>query len=73
MTNADRAKRSLAIFIADAQQIPIYAAEDLIDETQRICELIHEIPGYRGYFSIPAVLEDYLGIDFRYEWIFEPS
>ena len=73
MTNAQRAKKSLAIFISDSHQIPIYAAEDMIDEAQRICDLIHECPGYLGYFSIPTVIEDYLGLDFRYAWLFEPS
>lgn len=74
MTKQERAKRALAFFISVVDEIPIYAAEDIIDEAQLICNQIrffNENPS--GYTTIEEVIDDYLGLGDRFTWIFLDS
>ncbi|MBO7734664.1 MAG: hypothetical protein J6S67_19040 [Methanobrevibacter sp.] len=74
MTDAQKAKQSLTLFLSDSMKLPIPAVEDLIDEAQRICDLVRFTQDYSyGYKTIAEVIYDYLGLSEEHAWIFRES
>lgn len=74
MTDAEKAKKYLALFISEAKKLPYYAAEDLIDQAQQICNEIRFAKDYSsGYLTVDQVIYDYLGLADDYAWIFRES
>ena len=72
MTHEARCKKYLSHFISEAKQISLYAAEDLIDECQRICNEVR-FENNKLYKNIEEVILDYLSLGEDYAFIFKDS
>ena len=74
MTNAERAKKYLKLFLAQSYRLPLPAVDDLVDECQRVCNEIRFYKNYSlGYTSVEQVILDYLSLGDEHAWIFKDT
>lgn len=64
----DLAKEYLIIELAEKRKIPIYIAEDIVDEVQY--KVTEYLAGTSEYDSIESILKDYLGLEKDFSWVF---
>lgn len=68
----DRTLRALGWFISEFRKIPFSSAMDLIEEAQKICDIVYETKSYMGFVSIEQVIDEYLGLTDTYADLFKP-